>query len=270
MTSRPSGPPSSADRGSNDAAIGSPAIASVRTYGRFATTTSSGAPSSGRTGGSRSASTKRIAVGRPRDRPRSRGRGRARPGDSVGREDRARRGPSSRAGSRSADGERDRDRPAAGADVGDPDRIAAPARAGAGLAGRSASRRIDLGDRRVDERLRLRPRDQRPRVDREGEPVELLDPADVGDRLAGRAAASSASSNRAAASGPTGASGWARIVVRSAPIAQPSSTSASSRARLGAGLAQPLGRVREQLAGSWPSPSPRRSAGGRPALRAGS
>ena len=36
ITARPSAPPSSASAGSNDAATGRPAIASVRTYGRFA------------------------------------------------------------------------------------------------------------------------------------------------------------------------------------------------------------------------------------------
>ena len=53
--------------------------------------------------------------------------------------------------------------PAAGADVGDPDRIAAPARARAGLAGPFGEPAHDLADRGVDEGLRLRARDQRPR-----------------------------------------------------------------------------------------------------------
>ena len=44
----------------------------------------------------------------------------------------------------------------------------------------------DLVPRQVDEALRLGPRDQCARIDLEGEPVELLDPAQVGDRLAGR------------------------------------------------------------------------------------
>ena len=47
----------------------------------------------------------------------------------------------------------------------------------------------DLGLGELDEPLRLGPRDERPRVDAEGQPVELLEAADVGDRLAGSPAA---------------------------------------------------------------------------------
>ena len=43
----------------------------------------------------------------------------------------------------------------------------------------------DLAEREIDEHLRLRPRDQGPGVRRERDAVELLDAADVGDRLAG-------------------------------------------------------------------------------------
>ena len=57
------------------------------------------------------------------------------------------------------------------------------ASSGAARRGEAAHR---LGDDGLDEPLRLGPRDQRPSVDREGDPVELLDPADVGDRLAGQ------------------------------------------------------------------------------------
>ena len=46
----------------------------------------------------------------------------------------------------------------------------------------------DLGLCQLDEPLRLRPRDQRPAVHLEREPVELLEPTQVGDRLAGSAA----------------------------------------------------------------------------------
>ena len=82
---------------------------------------------------------------------------------------------------RRSDGERDRDRAAARPDVERPAAVVArPA------ARPSASRRMISLERQVDEPLGLGSRDERPRVDGEGEPVELLDAADVGDRLAGR------------------------------------------------------------------------------------
>ena len=79
------------------------------------------------------------------------------------------------------DGQRDRDRAAPRPDVDDPE-VRLPG--GRALEAEPAH---DLVLRELDEALRLGPRDQRPRVDLEGEPVELLEPADVGDRLAGRA-----------------------------------------------------------------------------------
>ena len=61
MTASPSGPPSSASTGSNDVARGSVAMTSVRTYGRFASTTSNGTVSTSPPG-SRSASANRDAI----------------------------------------------------------------------------------------------------------------------------------------------------------------------------------------------------------------
>ena len=76
------------------------------------------------------------------------------------------------------DGERHGDRPAPRPDVGDPDRR----RAGIPwLRGQPAD---DLGRCDLDEALGFRSRDQGPLVDGKGKPVELLDPADVGHRLA--------------------------------------------------------------------------------------
>ena len=62
MISRPSDPPSSAATGSNDAATGSVGTTSERTYGRLATIRSNG---SATTGGSRSATAKRINSATP-------------------------------------------------------------------------------------------------------------------------------------------------------------------------------------------------------------
>ena len=47
----------------------------------------------------------------------------------------------------------------------------------------------DALEAEVHQQLRLGPRDEHPRIDREGQPVELPHAPDVGDRLAGRAAA---------------------------------------------------------------------------------
>ncbi len=76
-------------------------------------------------------------------------------------------------------GEGDRDRPAARPDVDDPDGCAPAGRAADG----ESPHHLGLGE--LDEALGLGPRDQRPGVDREGQSVELLEAADVGDGLAG-------------------------------------------------------------------------------------
>ena len=67
-------------------------------------------------------------------------------------------------------GERDRDAPAPGAEVGD--------------AHRRAVARTQHRERPLDERLRLRPRDEHVAVDAERPPVELPRAGDVGHRLA--------------------------------------------------------------------------------------
>ena len=64
------------------------------------------------------------------------------------------------------------------ADIEDPDRWR-PDRAG-----RRRETPHHLGLCQLHQALGLRPRDERSRVDREGEPVELLESPDVGDRLA--------------------------------------------------------------------------------------
>ena len=79
-------------------------------------------------------------------------------------------------------GHRDRDRAAPRADVHDPERR------GALLPDPSPKATKDLADREVDDQLRLRSRDEGPRVDLEGEPVEFLQPADVRNGFAGLAA----------------------------------------------------------------------------------
>ena len=124
------------------------------------------------------------------------------------------------------DGERHGDRPAPGPDVGDPDRR----RAGRARRGRGAARTISsLGE--LDEPLGLRARDERPGVGREGQAEELLEPADVGDRLAGSRRVDGLPEAASAAPSPTGASGCAidRRPVH-ARIARARSSSASSRA----------------------------------------
>ena len=55
-----------------------------------------------------------------------------------------------------------------------------------GTGGRSTSRVADLGDGKLDEPLRLWPRDERSPIDGEGEAHELLEASDVRHRLAGR------------------------------------------------------------------------------------
>ncbi len=81
------------------------------------------------------------------------------------------------------DGQRDRDRAAPGPDVHDPER-----RGGRLIAGQDTQPAHDLGLRELDQALRLRSRDQRSRIRLEREPVELLEPAQVRDGLAGGAA----------------------------------------------------------------------------------
>ena len=177
-TSSPSGPPSSAARGSNDAAIGSPAMASERTYGRFAATTSK-RRSSGRDGGSRSATSKRtVSATACADRVLAGEVERVRPevrGQDHGRPRRAPRDASAARRRRRSRRRRCRFRRRPGG----------PARRRARLP--PVSRAIVSTMHRFDQPLGLRPRDQRPRVDREGDPEELLDAADVGDGLAGQA-----------------------------------------------------------------------------------
>ena len=115
MTASPSGPPSSASTGSNDVARGSVAIASVRTYGRFASTTSNGLRSPS---GSRSASAKRDPVrDRVPDRVLARQPERVR--RDVDREDLDRL---ERPKPPQRDGERDGDRATPRPDVDDPER----------------------------------------------------------------------------------------------------------------------------------------------------
>ena len=80
------------------------------------------------------------------------------------------------------DSERDRDRAAPRTDVRDPKRRRAT------TAARRSEPAHDLGLGEVDEQLGLGPRDEGPLVDLERQPVELLEPADVRHRLAGRAA----------------------------------------------------------------------------------
>ena len=174
MTSSPSAPPSSAATGSKDAAIGRPGKASVLTYGRLASTRSNGPETSPAAGPPRA---KRDRVARPHGRPRSRGRGRA-------RRPRCRRPGSRPRRAHRAGAAKRRARPRW--------RHSPSRHPRSGSAGRRPLRMPEpsphLGLRQLDEAFRLRPRDQGTRVDGECEPVELLDPADVGDRLAGRAA----------------------------------------------------------------------------------
>ena len=72
--------------------------------------------------------------------------------------------------------DRDRDRAAAGANVPDEDRRRAR-RPGSG-----AEQRAKTIESKVDERLRLGARYQRPLIDAQGQPVELLQAAQIGDR----------------------------------------------------------------------------------------
>ncbi len=74
------------------------------------------------------------------------------------------------------DRQRNDDRAAAGPDVDDAKR--------AGSVDPAGQAGHDLGDRPVDEQLGLWPRDERSRVHRQRDPVEFLDAAQVGHRLA--------------------------------------------------------------------------------------
>ena len=173
MTASPSAPPSSASLGSNVVLTGRPASASsseVLTYGRFARTRSHGRDRAA--GGSRSADSNAIRSPTPWTTAFSRARSRASVemstaliSTSVGGTRRARRATASATRSRRCRSRRRR-------------RGAARPGRRPGQAGH------DLGDRPVDEELGLGPRDERPRVHRQRDPVELLDAADVGDRLA--------------------------------------------------------------------------------------
>ena len=98
--------------------------------------------------------------------------------------------------------------------------------------------RDDLLQGEVDEGLRLGPRDQGAGVDREGQPVELLEPADVGHGLAGQTPYEIALERRGRST-PTGASGCATTVVRSTPTAWPEQQLGVSRA-----LSDPASRSR--------------------------
>ena len=176
-TARPSGPPSSAIDGSNEAATGRPAIASLLTYGRFARTTSIGAAMIGR---------RRQQVGL--DERDDVGDGVAdgilageleRGGRGVRRQERHVRREVDLPPPQ-LDGERDDDRSAARPHVGDANR--------SGVA--ATPRRAEPGHDRIsaclDNAFRLRARNERAAVRRERQPEELLDPTDVGHRLTRR------------------------------------------------------------------------------------
>ena len=96
-----------------------------------------------------------------------------------------------------------------------------------------------LGEHQVDDMLGLRARDERAPIDGQGDPVELLDAADVGDRLPGGAPLERRADTSPRRPVPTGASPFATTVVRSTPMACASNSSASSR-----GVSNPSARRR--------------------------
>ena len=112
---------------------------------------------------------------RRRARPRSRGRAGVRPGRCRWPGSGPRRASGGGAGRRTGRSRSSRRRC----------RCRPPGSAGVPAGRGAASSRVDdLGLGQLDDALRLRARDQRARVGREGEAVELLEAPDVGDRLA--------------------------------------------------------------------------------------
>ena len=244
-TSSPSGPPSSASHGSNEAAIGRPAIASLRTYGRFARMTSMRAAvdrapaAAGRP--RRTGSTSATAWPTAFSRARSSASGEASVATSVTSVARStfRRRSSTASATTIA--------PPPVPDVDDANRRGIAATAGRGEPGH------DRGSAGLDEALGLRARDERPVVDREGKPEELLDAPDVGDGLAARPPRDTSSKRSrprprpAAPGGRGGSSARSRSRGRGGPRRRAGQT--PSRRRAGA-------RPRSTAA---PRPSPRAS-----------
>ena len=187
---------------------------------------------------------------RPRGRRRSRARDRARPGRCRRRGSRPPRAPASLRS------------PTASATAIAPLPVpTSTIRSGAAVVSsrvRAPSRRMVSACGELDQALRLRSRDQRSRIRLEREPVELLEPAQVGDRLAGGAAleigpvaAGGVRADRCVVVGDHGRPAHADRVPEQQLGIEPW--------RLGSGGGQPLGALAQEGPGRVARPAPGRT-----------